>query len=43
MNDLCCQVSWYIAEFYNTLTNLAMIAPACYGIHKVRKHNFETR
>ena len=38
-----CQVSWYIAEFYNTLTNLAMIAPACYGIHKVRTHNLERR
>lgn len=37
------EVSWYIAEFYNTLTNLAMIVPACYGIHKVRKHNLETR
>ena len=37
------QVSWYIAEFYNTLTNLAMIAPASYGIHKVRKHKLETR
>ena len=43
INYLGCQVSWYIAEFYNTLTNLAMIVPACYGIYKVRKHHLERR
>jgi len=35
------EVSYYIAEFWNTLTNLAMIIPALKGIYEVRRQNFE--
>ena len=34
-------MSYYIAEFWNTLTNLAMIIPALKGIYEVRRQNFE--
>jgi len=37
------EVSWYIAEFYNTLTNLAMIIPGIYGVYQVKANNLETR
>ena len=37
------QLSWYIAEFYNTLTNLAMIVPGLYGMYTTRKHHLERR
>ena len=37
------QLSWYIAEFYNTLTNLAMIVPGLYGMYTIRKLNLERR
>ena len=33
----------YIAEFWNTITNLAMIIPPIYGIWDVRKQKFEKR
>ena len=28
------QVSWYIAEFWNTITNLSMILPPLWGIYR---------
>ena len=37
------QVSWYIAEFWNTLTNLSMIIPPLWGIHKCLQRGLETR
>lgn len=41
---ICClQVSYYIAEFWNTITNLWMIIPPLYGIHSAIKQNFEKR
>ena len=40
---MLCQVSWYIAEFYNTVTNLAMIIPGCYGAYSVAARRLETR
>ena len=39
----CLQVSWYIAEFWNTLTNLSMIIPPIWGIHKCLQRGLETR
>ena len=39
----CLQVSWYIAEFYNSITNLVMIIPACYGLVQTHHHQLETR
>lgn len=37
------EISYYVAEFWNTISNLAMIVPACYGIWSVRKEALETR
>ena len=37
------QVSWYIAEFWNTVSNLSMIIPAIYGIIVTRREGLETR
>lgn len=37
------ELSWYIAEFYNTVTNLAMILPGLYGMYEVSKYNLEFR
>ena len=37
------QVNYYFAEFWNTLTNLAMIVPALKGIHNVYCQKFEPR
>ena len=39
----CLQVSWYIAEFWNTVTNLSMIIPPIWGIHKCLQRGLETR
>ena len=39
----CHQVSWYIAEFYNTVTNLAMIILGGYGLYQVLRNNLEKR
>ena len=36
------QISYYIAEFWNTLTNLAMIIPALKGLYEVRRQKFES-
>ena len=38
-----CQVSWYIAEFYNTVTNLSMILPGLYGMYTVTRDRLELR
>jgi len=37
------QVTDYVAEFWNTVSNLSMIVPACYGLWSVRKEALETR
>lgn len=37
------QVSWYIAEFYNTISNFAMIAPAIYGSIQSYRRGLESR
>jgi len=37
------EVSWYIAEFWNTVTNLSMIIPPLWGIHKCLQRGLETR
>ena len=37
------QVSWYIAEFWNTVTNLSMIIPPLWGIYKCLQRGLETR
>jgi len=37
------EVSWYIAEFWNTVTNLSMIIPPIWGIHKCLQRGLETR
>lgn len=37
------QVTFYIAEFWNTVTNLSMIIPPIYGIYAASKYNFEKR
>ncbi|XP_043215699.1 alkaline ceramidase 3-like [Amphibalanus amphitrite] len=36
-------VSDYIAEFWNTISNLAMILPPIYGIYEVLRQKFELR
>jgi len=35
--------SQFIAEFYNSLTNICYILLAIYGMYNVRKHHFESR
>jgi len=35
------EASYFIAEFWNTLTNLAMIIPALKGLYEVRRQKFE--
>ena len=35
------QVSYYIAEYWNTVTNLAMIIPAIRGLYEVKRQKFE--
>ena len=42
-NKTLFQVSWYIAEFWNTVSNLSMIFPAIYGIIVTRREGLETR
>ena len=37
------EVSHYIAEFWNTFTNLGMIITAIYGIQQSRKQGIEPR
>ena len=37
------QVSWYVAEFNNTVSNLAMILPALYGAVMSYRRSLETR
>ena len=37
------QVSYYLAEFWNTVSNLSMIIPAVYGIIVTRREGLETR
>jgi len=37
------EVNWYIAEFYNTVTNLAMVIPGGYGAYQVLRNNLEKR
>lgn len=37
------EVSWYVAEFYNTISNLAMILPAIYGVIVSSRNGFEKR
>ena len=37
------QVTIYIAEFWNTITNLSMIVPALYGLSNVLKQGLERR
>ena len=37
------QVSWAIAEFWNTVSNLFMIIPALYGVYQARKQGLEHR
>ena len=37
------EVSFYIAEFWNTITNLGMIIPSIYGMLHCRKLRIETR
>lgn len=37
------EVSWYIAEFWNTVTNLSMIIPPLWGIYKCLQRDLETR
>jgi dihydroceramidase len=37
------EVTWYIAEFWNTLTNLSMIVPSLYGIYQAQKQGLEAR
>jgi len=37
------EVSWYIAEFWNTVTNLSMIIPPLWGIYKCLQRGLETR
>jgi len=37
------EVTWYIAEFWNTVTNLSMILPSMYGIYQARKQHLEAR
>ena len=37
------KLSWYIAEFYNTVTNLSMILPGLYGMYTVSRDRLELR
>jgi len=37
------EVSWYIAEFWNTVTNLSMILPPIWGIYRSIQRGLETR
>lgn len=37
------EVTYYMAEFWNTVTNLAMILPALIGIYESRKQGLELR
>ena len=37
------EVSYYISEFWNTITNLGMIIPSIYGIIHCRKQGIESR
>jgi hypothetical protein len=36
-------VSFYIAEFWNTLTNVSMIVPSIYGMFDVHRKGYERR
>lgn len=36
-------VTWYVAEFWNTITNLSMIIPPIYGIYEASRQGFERR
>ena len=37
------QVSWYIAEWWNTVSNMSLIVPALYGIIQARRYRLELR
>jgi len=37
------EVSWYIAEFWNTITNLSMIIPPLYGFQQIISQRLEKR
>ena len=37
------QVTTYVAEFWNTVTNLWMIVPPIHGMYYVYKNKFEKR
>lgn len=37
------EVSWYIAEFWNTITNLSMILPPLWGIYRGMERGLEKR
>eukprot|EP00092_Neocalanus_flemingeri_P007753 GFUD01008371.1.p1 GENE.GFUD01008371.1~~GFUD01008371.1.p1 ORF type:complete len:272 (+),score=72.00 GFUD01008371.1:154-969(+) len=37
------EVSWYIAEFWNTVTNLSMIIPPLYGVQQIVRERLEKR
>ena len=37
------QITIYIAEFWNTITNLSMIVPALYGLSNVLRQGLERR
>ena len=42
-NNCVFQVSWYIAEFWNTITNLSMIITPLYGFQQVFREKLEKR
>lgn len=37
------EVTWYIAEFWNTITNISMVIPPLYGIYECKRQGFERR
>ena len=43
MIGILIQVSWYVAEFWNTITNLSMIITPLYGLQQVFTERLEKR
>lgn len=41
--DIQFQVTHYVAEYWNTLSNAVLCLGALYGLVQVRKHQMETR